>query len=95
MDREEPNCMLKVYIRSIQMGLWKSGISMDGIVIRPTNIINNLQRGPSVAGPSMDRARRSVEGARFKFPDVLQKLFSTLRNLSYALTNELSKVLSR
>ncbi len=89
VDREEPNCMLKVHLIARGAGLWKSGVSMDGIVIRRTDIIKNMQRGPSVArpsidvaGPSIDRAHRSLEGARFQFPDVLQKLFSTLRKLS-------------
>jgi hypothetical protein len=63
--------MLKVHLISTQGGMWKSGISMDGIVIRPTNIIKNLQRGSSLAGPSIGRARRSVEGARMQFPDIL------------------------
>jgi hypothetical protein len=82
VDREETSCMLQVSLRSIQMGLWKSGISMDGIVIRRTNIIKNLQRGSSLAGPSIDRAHGSVEGARLQFPDILQRFFSALRNLS-------------
>jgi len=82
VDRDEPSCMLKVHLISTQGGMWKSGISMDGIVIRPTNTIKNLQRGSSMAGPSIGRAPRSVEGARMQFPDILQKFFSALRNLS-------------
>ena len=42
VDREEPNCMLKVSLKSWGAGLWKSGVSMDGIVIRRTDIIKNL-----------------------------------------------------
>lgn len=82
VDREEPSCMLRVHLISTKGGMWKSGISMDGIVIRPTNTIKNLQRGPSLAGPSIDRGHISVEGARLHFPDILQKFFSALRNLS-------------
>ena len=82
VDREEPRCMLKVHLISTQGGMWKNGISMDGIVIRPTNTIKNLQSGSSLAGPSIARARRSVEGARMQFPEILQNFFSALRNLS-------------
>ena len=82
INREEPSCMLNVSLKARGPGLDSGGISMDCIVIRRTDIIKNLQRGPSLAGPSIDRAHRSLEGARFQFPDVLQKLFSTLRKLS-------------
>ena len=44
VDRVEPSCTLQVSVISNQRS-WKSGISMDGIVIRRTDIIKNLQRG--------------------------------------------------
>ena len=47
VDREEPSCTLQVLLISIQQRGSKSGISMDGIVIRPTNIVKNLQRDSS------------------------------------------------
>ena len=45
--REEPSCTLQVSLVSIQETSWKSGISMDGIVIRRSVIIKNLQRDSS------------------------------------------------
>jgi hypothetical protein len=48
VGRGEPSCTLQVFLISSQNpGFWKSGISMDGIVIRRTSIIENLQRDSS------------------------------------------------
>ena len=85
VEKREETCSLKFCMMAIQRGSWKSGLLMDGIVIRPTETVRRI---PSITSPRAESGFHTPEfqpeGPEFRFPEVLRRFFTSLPTFSRA-----------
>ena len=77
VEKGEETCTLKFSMKAIHGGAWKSGLVLDGVVIRPTETIRQMQLLTSPRGAGDHSGFRTpgfqpeAAGPDFQFPDVL------------------------
>ena len=83
VEKGEETCTLKFSMNAISRGAWKSGLFMDGVVVRPTETVRRIQPVSSPRAESgFHTPEFQPEGPEFQFPRVLRRFFTSLPSFS-------------
>jgi len=82
VERGEESCKLKFAVFAIYSGSWKSGLFLDGAVVRPTEVVRQMQ---SITSPRAESGFHTPEfqpeGPQFQFPEAFRRFFTNFPNL--------------
>lgn len=81
VEKGEETCLLKFAVLAIHSGDWKSGLFLDGVVVRPTEAVRQIRPITSPRPESgFHTPEFQPEAPEFQFPEVLRRFFTNLPN---------------
>lgn len=87
VEKGEETCSLKFCLAAVQRGSWKSGLFLDGVVIRPTEAVKRIQPVTSPRAESGSHTPEyQPEGPEFQFSEVFRRFFTSLPGFSRTWT---------
>lgn len=82
VDKGEETCLLRFAVSAIHSGAWKSGLFLDGVVVRPTAVVTQI--GGGVGSPRGESGFHTPEfqpeAPEFQFPEAIRRFFTNLPN---------------